>query len=68
LSILSIVFRGAPGVTYEGDLIRLLGLVTLNFGYAEYEIMESHGRVLEMRSFTFWSRCGDRLVGLRDAN
>jgi hypothetical protein len=25
-------------VTYEGDLIRPLGLVTLNFGYAEYEI------------------------------
>jgi hypothetical protein len=24
--------------TYEGDLIRPLGLVTLNFGYAEYEI------------------------------
>lgn len=25
-------------MTYEGDLIRPLGLVTLNFGYAEYEI------------------------------
>jgi hypothetical protein len=25
-------------VTYEGDLIRPLGLVTLNVGYAEYEI------------------------------
>jgi hypothetical protein len=25
-------------VTYEGDLIRPLGLVTLHFGYAEYEI------------------------------
>jgi hypothetical protein len=25
-------------VTYEGDLIRPLGLVTLNFGHAEYEI------------------------------
>jgi hypothetical protein len=25
-------------VTYEGDLIRPLGLVTLYFGYAEYEI------------------------------
>ncbi len=25
-------------MTYEGDLVRPLGLVTLNFGYAEYEI------------------------------
>lgn len=25
-------------MTYEGDLIRPLGLVTVNFGYAEYEI------------------------------
>src|SRR5687768_4005538 len=24
--------------TYEGDMIRPLGLVTLNFGYAEYEL------------------------------
>ena len=31
-------YRAAHGVTYEGDLIRPLGLVTLNFGYAEYEI------------------------------
>jgi len=61
-------YRAAYGVTYEGDLIRPLGLATRNFGYAEYEIVESHGLALEMRLFTFWSRYGDRLVGLRDAN
>jgi hypothetical protein len=31
-------YRAAHGVTYEGDLIRPLGLATLYFGYAEYEI------------------------------
>lgn len=33
-------YRAAHGVSnsYEGDLIRPLGLVTLHFGYAEYEI------------------------------
>jgi hypothetical protein len=58
------------GVTYEGDLIRPLGLVTLNFGYAEYEIdsflqrLSDAGRILG----TWHSKpIGQKLAHMSDA-
>lgn len=54
MTLLIAIVRGeGASISYEGDLIRPLGLVTLNFGYAEYEIdsflqrLSDAGRILE---------------------
>ena len=63
-------YRAAHGVTYEGDLIRPLGLVTLNFGYAEYEIDSFLQRLSDVGRIpgTWHSKpIGQKLAHLADA-
>lgn len=57
-------------MTYEGDLIRPLGLVTLYFGYAEYEIDAFLQRLSDAgRLPSSWSQrpIGQKLALLTDA-